>query len=582
MYYRNITPTGAVIKPQSPITGLYYNVLLTDKRHGIFPGAVAPFGGLSPTAETDKFVLLEGVSPCTYLPTDAEKIDLTSYQEHVETLLGMMDWNFNKPVDTARNAVMDAESFMKNDCFEVAADAEYLRVMTQMTDYIWWVTRMQDYITRLPVRATVTPEPIGLMALATDSKGHGKQPIRPRGSIKMKDGIKMEMHVPQADLPMRLMREISKWDMLVGAAAKSLYEAVAKWTPKKFNLMDSDFVAYAAYSKGAYNGFNTAIDDNIKYSAEDVYQKTFPALTMPFSDFWPDFSVTNRMVDQKGFEILKHMIIYNILLTLASARVGGRLTGVQYLFRKGNYYIMKSMIQRYLVDPLDMGGATPFWMQPAVNTHLEDGVFFPSLIYPGDSEWELNTQNKAESFSDLVVDRGEADIPDLETLNQNFRVVNTRDSRVQTVKERGKEYLIMTYRMQQQYGSEGYPRPEEVLMTYLTNPTLKPKGAVWVSPHWLRPKFAYVLNPVPLVTMTDGTKKRALPGGITPGDVEAGAMTDAGGKAAMQRAITAAEESTTAVSVTHLQAGRADTSGAGEVKGPTERDAPATPNEVKK
>jgi len=519
MYFKDIVPTGATIKAIAPSHGVYQNVVLTDKRYGLFPAAIAPVGQLVETGDSEKFILLEGASPVTYLPADRRNVDLTEYMSHVEHMHKLIEWKVNKISTAARSPVLDPEAFRKDDTIEITADQQYVKMVTQMPDFMWWLDHMQDYITRMAPPATVlVPEAIGLALLENGKIAY------PRKRVKLKDSIFMDMLIPEAQLPMRIMRETAKWHWIVAACAKR----VAKEIGTKYKLEDEDYLAFAAYTIGAYRGWNSSIDDNIRYTAEDVYQGILPYLGIPFSDLWPDLSWTTKILKDKNvLEIFEWIMMLNIMIGIAGVRVGTRVSPVQYVWRRGNVHIMKSVVRRYLQTPLDMGGTNDIWMHPAVNAHVQDGVLFPAIVREkGENEWRINTLERAETFVDLNIDRGEGDIPALETLNQNLRLVNSRDARTQQVKHREMTYLISSWRIQPEYDyGNKEVGAEEVLLSYISNPILKAKGAVWVSASWNRPRIDYTLGPVTTVTLPDIGKQRPVPGSIAPADMPPSQMS---------------------------------------------------------
>jgi hypothetical protein len=287
-----------------------------------------------------------------------------------------------------------------------------------------------------------------------------------------------------------------------------------KFGPK---LSDVDYWAWAAYALGAYNGFSEAVDDVVRYNAEDVYQDAFSYLGLPFSDAWPDIAYDPDMMDA-AHPLQKKIFMLNVMLAIAGRRIGGKLVPVQYTYKRGQVQILKDMLKRYVnVSPLELGGSNNLWMQPAVNTNVPYGVLFPGPILDGDCEWAANVTDKNEAFTDAMVDRAEITLANLDDMNSNYRLVTSRDSRVRLVSEHGQEYFTIYTKLQADHKRRG-PLPDgtELLMSYLTDPSLKFAGGVYLSAAFLKPVFDFTLGPTPVIdTKLSGVGNAIpVPGGI--------------------------------------------------------------------
>lgn len=536
MYIRDLVPKGAMVTPKLPSYGIYQNVLLTDKRRGIFPAAVGPQAKLDVTGDTEKFVLLQGMAPAMYVPGGKDTVSgyMNDCDKLLDSIVEEIDWQWAKYDPAMRQAMLPDTAWKKrSDKGELwcANDSMMMYQMFPTLDFIWFMNKLQQKIAHdMYVPAIAFAEPIGLSALidppvqGSKAKSH-QQLLRPKKTVNIRGSIQFEMHVPQETIIMRLRREISKWQCMVAAAARDVAMACAyKFGPR---LEDKDFLAWAAYTIGAYSGFNDAVDDVVKYTSEDVYQDTYSYLGLPFSDTWPDIALDPDMMDQTGpRELQKKLFMLNTLLAVAGKRIGGKMIPVQYHYKRGQVLVIKQMLKEYVnKSPLEMDGSNNLWMQPALNTNIPFGVLFPGPIVDGDCEWAANVPDKNETFTDAMVDRAEITLANLDDMNSNYRVVTSRDSRVRLVSEHGNEYFTIYTRLQADHKRRG-PLPDgtELLMSYLADPTLKFTGAVYLSAAFLRPTFGFTLGPTPVIdTKIMGMEHRIpVPGGIV--DVDMGTV----------------------------------------------------------
>jgi hypothetical protein len=517
MYIRDLIPKGAMVTPKMPSYGIYQNVLLTDKRRGVFPAAVGPQAKLDMTGDSEKFVMLQGLSPAMFRPKDLAG-DMASMRSLLERHERKIDWKVSAYTPQMRQATLPENAWQSEDEFWIARDSQMVYGTMPTLSYIWWLNGLQEEIMRKPLSPTAFAEPIGL-GVMYDEQG-GNDLLYPKKTVNINKTIQFEMHVPQETFVMRIRREISKWQVAVAAAAKDLNTIC-----KGRGFPDDVYLSWAAYTLGAYSGFSDSFDDNTRYTTEDVFQDAFSYMGLPFSDTWPDLSYDADQFDSETVQMYKHLFMLNNLLSMAGKRVGGKLVPVQYLWKRGNIFVVKQMLKEYIKAPLDMGGSNNIWMQPAINTSVPFGVLFPTPIVDGNCEWKGNTPEKGEQFSDAMIDRAEIALSNLDEMNTNYRVVTSRDSRVRLVTEHGREYFIIYNRI----NADGRrktktPLGHEILLSYLSDATLKFTGAVYVSASFMRPKYSFSLGPTPIIdTKILGIGKRIpLPGGIV--DVDAGTV----------------------------------------------------------
>jgi hypothetical protein len=523
MYIKNLIPKGATIKPPMPQYGLYNNVLLTDKRRGLFHAAIAPIGVLNLTSNDEKFILAEAISPCVFIPSEGIHgsgefdpwADANRVLDVLERWFGIM---VHEQTELQRNATLPDHALDTEQAIHVAYDDNFTYGHIFLPDLAFFLNEIQLQITLMrPIQSPI-PAVIGMSAVVNwplydpDSKTINNTPyriLRPKATIKFRDNW-MTLAVPKSDLPFRLMREGAKWYYLVAAAAKRMDELINR-NPTGIVLTDSDFLAWAGYTIGAWQGFNTNIDDEIRYTAqEDLMQGVLPWLGLPDSDLFPylgmDASVLRTAVGQHMY--LRRFLL-NILLYMAGRRFGARVIPVQYLWRRGNVHIIKNIVPYYLRTPLDLGGSNALWLHPARNTSLSNGIFIPGIVEDGTQEFEINTETPAEQFIDLIADRGEAELPELETMNSNLRIITSRDARVRIVKEplTQREFVQIIHHISGSHGCAGL----EYLMSYDADQTFRQKKAVWVTPSFLRAQYAYTLSPG-VILDTELGKRVPVPG----------------------------------------------------------------------
>lgn len=554
-------PKGPTITPKQPSYGIYNNILLGDKRRGVEPAAVAPMGKLTMTGENDMFVLLEGVSPAMFMPMertptgksskafgqanarlDFEK-DLIAMTGVLENLVHNWHWFIPAHDPSFRSPTLPKEAFHKPNQQFIVRDYLYRYQIFNMADYTWWMTDVQDAITRFRLENnTLETRPVGL-ALLQDATGDSGPTIhRPRDHISLRDKVSMRMMVPREDYVMRHKREAYKWQLMVAAAARKLMGVMFKST--KWSLEPDDYMAWAAYTIGAYAGFNTSIDDETRYTAEDVLQDTLSYLALPFSDIWPDISLDEAQSDAVK-EAMEWLWMLNTSLSMAGKRVGGKVVTIQYMLESGNIHLLKSIIPMYLKSPINVGGGDTMWLTPAVNTSAPYGVFFPSPIWKGTNFWEPNIEEKYDAFSDMIVDRGRMEIPDLDALKSNYRLITTRDSMVRTVREHGIEYGQIVHKIQPNGFRRATAEAEEVLLSYITDPTMKFGPAVFVSSALARPRHEITMGPTPLYDKDQS--KKPMPGGLV--DTDAGTLAALAQPTAAQTADDAAARSVSSIPV---------------------------------
>lgn len=534
MYLRDLIPKGAMVTPRMPSYGVYQNVLLTDKRRGVFPAAVGPQGKLDMTGDTEKFVMLQGLSPCMYMPTDERGVTgmMKLMDKVIENAEKGMDWNYSEfDAKNERTAMLPESAWQDQNAFWVTKDANMIYGVLPILDFIWWLNKLQHDVEATRIPAIAEAKPIGLSVLFDQDNQFRMH--RPKKTVNIRRTLQFEQYVPNEVLAMRLRRITAKWQCLVAAAAKQL----AQYVKPRHDLKDSDYLAWAAYTIGAYAGFTDSIDDVARYTTEDVYQDTFSYLGLPFSDTWPDLSYDADSM-KKSMGMYKHLFILNSCLSLAGKRIGGKMIPVQYLWRRGNIHVVKQMLKEYIRPPLEMGGSNNMWMHPALNTSVPYGVFFPSAMEEGNCEWEGNTTEKAEQFGDTMVDRGEISLSNLEEMNTNFRLVTSRDSRIRIVEEHGRQYMVIYNKILPDHSrNKEIKSLEEFLLSYISDPTLKFTGAVYLSASYMRPRFAFTLGPTPIVDTPLG-KKIPIPGGLV--DTDAGTVAALADRQAPQDAKAAA------------------------------------------
>lgn len=537
MYIRDMTPQGPTITPRLPSYGIYNNILLGDKRRGVEPAAVSPMGKLTMTSDDNVFTLLEGVSPAMFLPMD-QRSNLRTNQESMEAeekvdndfaqdwremdrlLDEILDpgWSWDiHPLDpTYRTANLPTKAFHAPKEQHIVRDYLYRYQLWNMADYKWWLTELQDNITRFRLKnSSIETKPIGMTLLLDDTSDSKRTMIRPRDHVVLRDKVAMRMMVPREDYIMRHKREGYKWQLMVAVAAEHVSRLIGK---RKWDLTREDYLAWSAYTIGAYAGYNTTIDDQVRYTAEDVLQDTLSYLSLPFADAWPDISLADAQ-DQKVKDQLKWVWMLNTALSVAGKRVGGKVVPVQYMLEAGNVHLVKSILPMYLKSPLSAGGGDVMWMPPAVNTSAPYGVFFPSAVYYGTNRWEPNIEEKYDAFSDMVCDRGRMNIPELDSLKSNFRVVMSRDSLVRTMTERGIQYGALVHKIQPNGFRREMSCAEEFLLSYIADPTMKFGPCVFVSSALGRTRHDITLGPTPLY---DSGKLKPMPGGLV--DTDAGTM----------------------------------------------------------
>jgi len=517
MYIRDFISTKASVKPVQPLNGLYHNVFITDKRRGLFPAAIAPVGTVNITSEDDKFVVMEAVSPVTYIPSDAQMSDkesstltqefLTAHKILTEiTKPEYMEWAGIAFPKESRSANIPVEALMRRNKWYVTHDYQYIDAFVNSIDYIFWLSKYQDLVTRTYMGAgTLVPVPIGLAACFDDPKD-GSYRVQPKRTLRMGDTY-VDMVIPESTMSMRMMREVFKWHVLLAAALQRFMSTPGM--KKKFNWTEKDYLAMAAYMIGAFRGWNTTIDDNMRYTAEDIYQSTLPYLGLPFSDVWPDIAMPPEIVEHP--DIFQNLIILNVTLAMASLRAGTHVTPIHYIWRRGNIHVAKKLLHYYLRPILELGGNDSMWLQPALNTSLKHGIFMPGLITEGQSNWIPNVTEKSEQFVDMPVNRGEADIGDLDQMNSNVRLVTSRDARLRVVRDKDQEFILLVYKI-----IDGMLKKstfaEEFVMSYLADPINKPKNAVWISAAWMRePMMEYALGIHTTVQTSKGPRTQ-IPG----------------------------------------------------------------------
>lgn len=520
MYIRDLIPKGAMVTPKVPAYGMYQNVLLTDKRRGIFPAAVGPQGKLDMTSDAEKFVMLQGLSPAMYVP-DNPKAYIDRMVLLLDEIENAIDWQFmqvgDKEKKTERTAMLPADAWdvkpgKDKDTMWVTRDSQMVYGMMPVLDYIWWMNKMLSKVVRASVPSYATAEPIGSSFLY-DKEG-GYKILRPKKTVNIKKSIQFEMQVPSETLPFRLRREVSKWQCLVAASIERIHDR----TPHMHSFEHVDHLAMGAYQLGAFSGFSDEVKDIVPYTSEDVYQEAFSYLGLPFSKTWPDIAYNPEKWTTATQELYKAIFIHNNVLAVAGNQVKGKLIPVQYLWRRGNIHVVKQMVREYIKPPLDLGGSNNLWMQPALNTHAPFAVMWPGPVREGDCQWEGNVTDKVEVFNDTVIDRGEIALTNLEEMNSNFRTITSRDGRVRLVTDKSTEYFVI-YNEVQPNGvrRQELPTFEELMLSYVTDPTLKFTGAVYLTASHMRPRFDVTLGPIPMVD-ANGILKRAIPGGIVDTD----------------------------------------------------------------
>lgn len=537
MHLRDLIPKGPTVTPKQPAYGIYNNILLGDKHRGIEPAAVAPMGKLTMTGDSDMFVMLQGVCPAMFMPMTAKSNvgrgsnmgnmaeaeaeaegKFTEDWEDMRTLLHELvegqpywRWKIHPLAADYRTANLPTDAFHTPNEQHVLRDYLNRYQIFNMSDYTWWMTAVQDSITRFRVASSaIETRPIGLSVLLDKTKDNSRGIYRPREHISFRDKMALRMMVPREDYVMRHKREAYKWQLMAAVSAHELAHALPE---RLWKLDHYDYLAYAAYTIGALSGFHTSIDDSVRYTAEDVLQDTLSYLALPFADAWPDISVPEDQ-DKKTLDVLKWLWMYNTSLAMGGKRVGGKVVNVDYLLEAGNIHLVKSIMPMYLKSPMNLGGGDTMWMPPAVNTSVPFGVFFPSPVYPGTNKWEPNVEEKFDAFSDLQCDRGRMDLPDLDALSGNYRVIMSRDSLVRTVTERGVNYGIIVHKIQPNGFRRATACAEETLLSYISDPTMKFGPAVFVSSSMNRSRHEVTMGPTPII---DG-KYKPMPGGLIDND----------------------------------------------------------------
>jgi hypothetical protein len=307
---------------------------------------------------------------------------------------------------------------------------------------------------------------------------------------------------------------------MVAVCAKKVYELYGE-SNRPWHLDQGDMMAWAAYTIGAYSRFDASIEDQIRYTGEDLLQDTLAYLGLPFSDIWPDISLDDAQTD-KMLEKLEWILMLNIALAIAGKRVGGKITPVKYLLVNGNIHLLKSIIPYYLQSPLNLGGGDTMWMHPATNTSVPFGVLFPSIIKKGTNTWETQLPEKHDAFNDMMVDRGQIDVPTLDALNANYRLISSRDGKVQQVTERGRQYTVVVHKILPNGYRRSQSSGEEFMLSYISDPTMKFGPAVYVSSSLGRPRYDISLGPSPVMEGTPLGTRKPMPGGIV--DTDAGTL----------------------------------------------------------
>jgi hypothetical protein len=536
-----LVPTGATIKPNIPTRGLINNVILTDKRRGLHPGAIIPIGTPTLTSMEEKFSLMTAVSPAIFLPIGMGKEDkpgdelyrgMSGIERYMTrhalpTLTKLLaTWKkHNNTYIPHMPAMLDESQLQQEFAWNFAADDSYIYHFVNLRDWVLWLNDVAYALSHTMVPPAVEVEALGLGFFQED--GNYKR-YMPHKILKFHDNY-MEMKVERPGLPMRIMREGCK---LYAFAAECLYQAIKKGKQANvltdhFDLDRIDCIAYTTYFVGTYGGWNGNIKDEIQYVADETwYQGVLPWLAMGPADLYPELGYDrSKLSDPIYQEYVMWRFMFHVMTYITHQNFGARTVPIKYLWRKGNVHIIKAVIKEYFSTmPLDLGGSDDVYMQPATNRSVPNAIALPALFGRKTSEFHMITMNDEEKFTDLTVVRGEADIPELSTLLSNLRIITSRDARVQLVKFPGtpERYLKIIHRVYPAVGgvSGQYRQPDstELLLHYLSDFTTKPKTAVWGSASWNRAAFNYTMGPVAAVELPVYGRKTAIPGGLLPTD----------------------------------------------------------------
>jgi len=379
-------------------------------------------------------------------------------------------------------------------------DVAGLYVAAHDQDLVMFYDRIQAVMTSVSQRGYFTEHLIGKKGFSCS----GKAGAEPKDTIRIGHQA-MRATIPAWDITPREERVYWAYTNLLACALHNVYEVVLKHTKGKDSwglLKNGEFwMCLAVYMAGSYGGINKSISTERVLTAEGMDAKIESFLGLPFSLAYPymnlQFKYGNRDENNKALaEVLKAVLYLNIILGFTSEKVGMRVIPVDYVQASAtvNRFTVKGMISRVLTPSRDAGGGgEPFFMPIPTITDTSIGDEFPFYLpWPvtkGMNEYVPGSK-RPESFSSMMIDKGEATVP-LEGVEDKLSLVTvTRDVRVFKLPHYDDTFVIIKYPVP---AADVQNKLEALhwLLAYVSDGTLKPGPLLRTAESICMPKATY-------------------------------------------------------------------------------------------
>lgn len=513
MYIGDIQLQGKLYGTPQPQWGLHHNIAIQDRKLGPSITAYAPLGDLhlSPDSGPGQMVMGDGISLAYLVPTDRSIAEVMTRAmlaiQQIEADFGLELYNIKDQWQGKglRNTVMPHFNENKWVAFQ-DTDSVYLMCTTET--YMRQMLRIQEWIDETYMSVTYRPKPIGMGFIQFDAEAKKFKTFHPHTQVKFGKNT-MECLIPSMDLSHSRAREVGKYQNIAGAAWQRVYDAWndsagMKRTP---NLSAEDHIATATTHIAVYHGLNGEPPQTRLYDAQDLYDRALSGMGKGPSKAYNTMQIWPANVDPiKVRNRISSWLTYNMVMGVVGERVKARALPVQYIAIDGSIFKMRKALPFYCNPSVDFGkgGGTMPWMHPASNRPMDNSIAWPmEMRRDGHDEWLWNTK-ATESYSDLQIDRGEIASDQLiQEVDAMHRLVPTRDTRIYTVRQWDREFIIIKVPNTNPNKMPGLRIASgiELGVTYWSDPVSGLGKGLNVSATFLEPE-------VPIVRMLYGRMKK--------------------------------------------------------------------------
>lgn len=527
----NVQVLGDAIKPRPPQNGVLYNILLGDRFRGLYPSALAPFGHLSLSAETDSYVLATGVSPAMIVPVKEDSL-LNEYkhmgfEELYQELKTLVEW---RDVSSVNRDWQSIDPKAVQDGFAHTSNDRWSTTITKHHTIQYFLSTLQKRLSFVKPTSQLRVEAIGLGTI--DEEGDVVR--RPHEATAF-GNYRMRFNVAAQPLKYREYRTIYLYHAFFSYCVQRFLETLpkSKWLSQPY-----DVHALASYMLYAYGGSGKPAPDSVLLNADDIIDQVLEYTVLPYSEAYPHLFPEEDSSKDRVFAEWMMKVVFG----MAVNRVGGLTVPVNYSWVAGAAAVVRDALPHYIKPTLEMGGSNNIWMHPAYIRDTIDGLYVPMPIRPYEakgkrSEWARRTK-MAETFKPITVDRGEVSQPENEA-RDNLRLHITRDGRVYTVRTQLERYLAFSVPVGHGSKLPAKQQAPAYMLSFISDPEADPSSACFVTPRSFGAKMVSTVStgpragetPLPsgVVANQSGTDEYVASGEKVDDDVEVKDVIDESG-----------------------------------------------------